>query len=79
MTDILNKILAVKADEVSAAKKHRGLASLRSDVENDAGLRAGLSFRRQYADRRRDAPAFDQASQPKGRPCDIMRIIRNRG
>ncbi|MGZ8319405.1 MAG: indole-3-glycerol phosphate synthase TrpC [Telluria sp.] len=36
MSDILNKILAVKADEVAAAKKHRSLASLRSEVENDA-------------------------------------------
>jgi indole-3-glycerol phosphate synthase len=42
MSDILNNILAVKADEVAAAKKHRGLASLRSDVEGDAVLRAGL-------------------------------------
>ncbi|MDL2357127.1 MAG: indole-3-glycerol phosphate synthase TrpC [Pseudomonadota bacterium] len=42
MTDILNKILAVKADEVSAAKKQRGLASLRGDVESDVALRAGL-------------------------------------
>ena len=37
MTDILNKILAVKADEVAAAKKQRDLASLRREVEaNDA-------------------------------------------
>ena len=42
MSDILNKILAVKADEVSAAKKYRSLASLRGEVEADAGLRAGL-------------------------------------
>jgi indole-3-glycerol phosphate synthase len=42
MSDILNKILAVKADEVAAAKKHRGLASLRADVEGDAELRAQL-------------------------------------
>ncbi|MFC0134996.1 indole-3-glycerol-phosphate synthase [Massilia eurypsychrophila] len=42
MSDILNNILAVKADEVAAAKKHRRLASLRSDVEGDAVLRAGL-------------------------------------
>lgn len=42
MSDILNKILAVKADEVAAAKKHRDLPSLRRDVESDTELRAGL-------------------------------------
>ena len=42
MSDILNKILAVKADEVARAKAHRGLASLRGDVENDHALRADL-------------------------------------
>ncbi len=42
MSDILNKILAVKADEVAAAKKHRSLASLRSEVEADAEARKGL-------------------------------------
>ena len=42
MSDILNKILAVKADEVAAAKKFRSLASLRGDVESDAELRRGL-------------------------------------
>lgn len=42
MSDILNKILAVKADEVAAAKKYRSFASLRDDVESNAELRAGL-------------------------------------
>ena len=42
MSDILNKILDVKADEVKAAKKHRDLASLRRDVESDAEARAQL-------------------------------------
>ncbi|QJD99438.1 indole-3-glycerol phosphate synthase TrpC [Massilia forsythiae] len=42
MSDILNKILAVKADEVAAAKKYQDFASLRREVESDAELRAGL-------------------------------------
>jgi len=42
MSDILNKILDVKRDEVAAAKKYRDLASLRRDVETDGELRAGL-------------------------------------
>ena len=42
MSDILDKILAVKADEVAKAKARRSLASLRGDVESDSDLRAGL-------------------------------------
>jgi len=42
MSDILNKILDVKADEVAAAKKHQDCASLRREVESDAEARAGL-------------------------------------
>jgi indole-3-glycerol phosphate synthase len=42
MSDILNKILATKADEVAAAKKYRSFASLRADVESNTELRAGL-------------------------------------
>jgi indole-3-glycerol phosphate synthase len=42
MSDILNKIIAVKADEVAAAKKHRDFNGLRRDVESDTALRAGL-------------------------------------
>jgi len=52
MSDILNKILAVKADEVAAAKKYRSLASLRADVEPEAGkdIRGfGASLRRHIA------------------------------
>jgi indole-3-glycerol phosphate synthase len=42
MSDILNKILAVKADEVAAAKKYRDLHSLRREVETDTALRADV-------------------------------------
>ncbi|GGX93267.1 indole-3-glycerol phosphate synthase TrpC [Massilia dura] len=42
MSDILNKILAVKADEVAAAKKHRSLSSLRAEVEADRESRAAI-------------------------------------
>ncbi|MFM7760930.1 MAG: indole-3-glycerol phosphate synthase TrpC [Burkholderiaceae bacterium] len=35
MADILDQILAVKADEISAAKRYQDLASLRRDVESD--------------------------------------------
>ena len=42
MSDILNKILAVKADEVAAARKHRDLHSLRRDVESDLEARRAI-------------------------------------
>lgn len=42
MADILNQILAVKADEIRAAKKYQSLTSLRSEVEINAELRLGL-------------------------------------
>jgi indole-3-glycerol phosphate synthase len=42
MSDILNKILAVKADEVAAAKKYRDFASLRREVEADGEARRGV-------------------------------------
>ncbi|WP_020654826.1 indole-3-glycerol phosphate synthase TrpC [Massilia niastensis] len=42
MSDILNKILAVKADEVAAARKQRDLASLRREVESDLEARRTL-------------------------------------
>jgi indole-3-glycerol phosphate synthase len=42
MSDILNKILAVKADEVAAARKHRDLYSLRNEVESDTEARSSL-------------------------------------
>ncbi|VXB57472.1 indole-3-glycerol phosphate synthase TrpC [Massilia sp. 9I] len=42
MSDILNKILAVKAIEVAAAQKQRDLHSLRRDVESDAEARRDI-------------------------------------
>jgi indole-3-glycerol phosphate synthase len=42
MSDILDKILAVKADEIRTAKKQRDLASLRRDVETDTDAKAAL-------------------------------------
>ncbi len=42
MSDILNKILAVKADEVAAAKRQRDLASLRREVESDLESRRAI-------------------------------------
>ncbi|MDB5727932.1 MAG: trpC [Noviherbaspirillum sp.] len=42
MSDILNKILAIKADEVAATKKTRDFASLRRDVESNQEARQGL-------------------------------------
>lgn len=42
MSDILNKILDVKADEVTAAKKYRALSSLRSEVEADSVAQKNL-------------------------------------
>ncbi len=42
MSDILNKILDVKKDEVTAAKKYRDLAGLRRDVESNIELKRDL-------------------------------------
>jgi indole-3-glycerol phosphate synthase len=42
MSDILKKILDVKADEVAAAKKHQDLKSLRRDVESDHASRVQI-------------------------------------
>jgi indole-3-glycerol phosphate synthase len=42
MSDILRKILDVKAEEVAAAKKQRDFASLRRDVESNTDLRQDL-------------------------------------
>jgi indole-3-glycerol phosphate synthase len=80
MSDILNKILAVKADEVAAAKKYRDLASLRREAEADAGPVRGFenSLRATTAAGRAGVIAeVKKASPSKGvlradfRPADI--------
>ncbi|MCE2871576.1 MAG: indole-3-glycerol phosphate synthase TrpC [Oxalobacteraceae bacterium] len=42
MSDILKKILDVKADEIAAAKKYQDLVSLRRDVETNKQARAEI-------------------------------------
>ena len=42
MSDILDKILDVKAEEIRIAKKQQDFASLRRDVESDTGAKAAL-------------------------------------
>ena len=42
MSDILRKILDVKADEIAAAKKYRDFASLRREVESNTEARKDL-------------------------------------
>jgi len=91
MSDILNKILDVKATEVAAAKKHRDFNSLRRDVESDAALRADLrgfeaSLRRNIAGGRAGVIAeVKKASPSKGvlradfRPADIAQSYENGG
>jgi indole-3-glycerol phosphate synthase len=91
MSDILNKILAVKADEVAAARKQRGYESLRRDVEGDRELRAGLrgfeaGLRRTIdAGRAGVIAEVKKASPSKGvlradfRPADIARSYAKGG
>jgi indole-3-glycerol phosphate synthase len=91
MSDILNKILAVKADEVAAAKKYRDLHSLRREVEGDSELRAGLrgfeaSLRRNIdAGRAGVIAEVKKASPSKGvlradfRPAEIAESYANGG
>jgi indole-3-glycerol phosphate synthase len=91
MSDILNKILDVKATEVAAAKNHRDFNSLRRDVESDAALRADLrgfeaSLRRTIAAGQAGIIAeVKKASPSKGviradfRPADIAQSYANGG
>ncbi len=91
MSDILNKILAVKTDEVAAAKKYRSFASLRDEVETNAELRAGLrgfeaSLRAKIADGKAGIIAeIKKASPSKGviradfRPAEIAATYEANG
>jgi indole-3-glycerol phosphate synthase len=91
MSDILNKILDVKATEIAAAKQHHDFNSLRRDVESDHELRAGLrgfeaSLRRTIAAGRAGVIAeVKKASPSKGvlradfRPADIAQSYENGG
>ncbi|MDA8382884.1 MAG: indole-3-glycerol phosphate synthase TrpC [Betaproteobacteria bacterium] len=62
MSDILNKILAVKKDEVAAARKARSLASVRQDAEQGAPAR--------------DFVGALRATIAQGRPAVIAEIKR---
>ncbi len=91
MSDILKKILDVKADEVSAAKKHQDLASLRRDVESDREARAQLrGFEASLRDKISAGKAgviaeIKKASPSKGvlredfRPAEIARSYAEHG
>ncbi|WP_295641319.1 indole-3-glycerol phosphate synthase TrpC [uncultured Methylibium sp.] len=63
MSDILDKIVAVKRDEIAAAKKRRSLASLREEAES-AEARAGL----------RDFAGALRARIAAGRPAVIAEV-----
>ncbi len=91
MSDILNKILDVKADEVAAAKKYRDLGSLRREVETNSGVRQSLrgfeaGLRAKIAGGQAGVIAeVKKASPSKGvlradfRPADIARSYAEHG
>mgnify|MGYP000947913424 CR=1 FL=1 len=91
MSDILNKILAVKAEEVAAAKKYRSFASLRDEVESDQAARAALrGFEASLRDKINAGQAgviaeVKKASPSKGllrpdfRPADIAESYASHG
>jgi indole-3-glycerol phosphate synthase len=91
MSDILKKILDVKADEVAAAKKHQDLASLRRDVESDTPARSQIrgfeaSLRSKIASGKAAVIAeIKKASPSKGvlrenfRPAEIAQSYAHHG
>ncbi|WP_019139601.1 indole-3-glycerol phosphate synthase TrpC [Noviherbaspirillum massiliense] len=91
MSDILNKILAIKAEEVAAAKKYRDLASLRREVESNAEAHQALrgfeaSLRKKIAAGHAGVIAeVKKASPSKGvlradfRPADIAASYAEHG
>lgn len=91
MSDILKKILDVKADEVAAAKKYRDLASLRREVESNTDARQSLrgfeaSLRAKIAAGNAGVIAeVKKASPSKGvlradfRPAEIARSYEEHG
>lgn len=68
MSDILEKILATKTEEVAAARKSRPLASLRNEAEARRDIRdfAGALTRRQSAGRAGVIAEIKKASPSKG-------------
>jgi indole-3-glycerol phosphate synthase len=91
MSDILRKILDVKATEVTTAKKQRDFASLRRDVESNKEARQSLrdfeaSLRSKISDGKAGVIAeVKKASPSKGilrpdfRPADIARSYAGHG
>ena len=81
MSDILEKIVAVKRDEVAAAKRRRGFASLRDDVRDFAGALQG----RVAAGDAAVIAEIKKASPSKGvlredfRPAEIASSYERRG
>lgn len=91
MSDILNKILDVKAQEVAAARKQRDLASLRREVESNTDARKDLrgfedSLRNKIAEGKAGVIAeVKKASPSKGilredfRPAEIAQSYAAHG
>lgn len=87
MSDILNKIVAVKREEIAAAKAQRGFASLRRDAESRGGVRDFVgSLRKKIAAGKAGVIAeIKKASPSKGvlrenfHPADIAASYERHG